>query len=256
MSKPRRGNIREMVVEMIEYLDKWGLWYEMMILACGNSYGPGDPLYDVEPDVNPDDYIGLVEVDEPRSKHLFDMVFEGPLFEWFSHGYMIFRSEHLEIMHDDAWRYITHHSTVVEDFISRRGSGEFMQDMLSAQSISDIDYSMWDPMEYESLEQYQKEYEDNGEGILVYTLFDSYDDYHDFLYGKAENIRQSPELFELASKYIKKELSSYTDGLKLEGDAARYIREGFDAIFEKYGLWYGLVYNGMITADWIDDEDD
>ena len=76
MDKPRRGNIDEMLVEMIEYLEKWGLWYDMMILANGNSYGPGDPLYDVEYDVDPDDYIGVIESDEPRSKHLFDMVYE------------------------------------------------------------------------------------------------------------------------------------------------------------------------------------
>ena len=253
MDKPRRGNIDEMLVEMIEYLEKWGLWYDMKILANGNSYGPGDPLYDVEYDVDPDDYIGVIESDEPRSKHLFDMVYEGPLLEWFSYGYMIFGSENLEIMHDDAWEYITRHSTVVEKYISDCGSDEFMIDMLTSQSISAKDYSMWDPMEFESFELYQNYYEDNGEGIPVYTLFDSYKDFHDFLYGKAENIRQSPELFEMASKYIKKELSSYTDGLKLDGDVARHIKEGFDAIFEKYGLWYDLVYNGMITAEWIDD---
>ena len=33
-------------------------------------------LSDVEYDVDPDDYIGVIESDEPRSKHLFDMVYE------------------------------------------------------------------------------------------------------------------------------------------------------------------------------------
>lgn len=253
--KIKNTEIEEMVVEMIRFLKKWGLWQNTMILACGNSYtdsgNEGDEFLGLthvvkQENVDPDEYIDLMEYpDEELSQHIFDMTFENGLSDIFRDGTLTLNSEDIE---NEAWDHILKDISFAKKYIEENFSDvrEFLQDVLEVQKTG-RKYTMWDPLEYESFEEYKQMNDDDGEGIPVYTLFDNYEEYRGFLQGNISSLEGSPELLSMVSDYLKNDLKQSGKDIEFEKAPAGLMKE-FNEIFSKHGLYYEPVYNWMITG--------
>ena len=239
----------EMVLDMIRFLQKWGLWQETMILADGNAYKSsrnnedcfqGIPYVKVKEKVDPDEYIG--KLGEP-SPHIFDMTFDSALTEIFNYHEM--EPDRSEIS-PEAWKYIFEHSRILEDFIAGYGNKELLEEMIS---VCDREYTLWDPLEYESFEEYAAEHAGGSEQATpVYTLFDNDEEYRRFLKGEHVNLRENPELWDMAVEYGIRSFRAWDDSILIRGEVIEHILNELNAIFEKYGLWYEPEESWMLVG--------
>ncbi len=238
----------EMVLEMIRFLQKWGLWQETMILADGNAYKSsrdkrkcfqGIPYVKVEEKVDPDEYLG--ELSEP-SPHIFDMTFDSALTEIFVYHEMELSGNEIS---REAWEYIFAHSQILDELIrdhSGPASRRELQEKLI--DVGDREYTLWDPLE-DDLSTRDGESE---EAMPVYTLFDSDEDYRRFLNGEDVDLRRYPELWDLAVRYGIRYFSEWKDTILIRGGVIGHIMKELNAIFKKYGLWYEPEESWMIIG--------
>lgn len=268
MSDHKR-NIEEMVMDMIRFLKKWGMWKHTRIFAEGNAYDSDDDregyeyngLSSVkfEKDVDPAKYVRS-PLGEEDFTHIFDMTFEGPLYEVLACGMLI--TEYGQIG-PEGWDQILENGDFAESFFKSEFGGK--EDILLSNIISEGEegtiYSMWDPLKYEDFDEYiesdeyerfrEPEWKDESELIPAYTIFDTYEDYLDFLGGKyGKSIQNNPLLKNMAARYIKKIASTELecDEVIIKGEAVDQIKTEFRAIFDKYGLDYCMIYNWMLAG--------
>ena len=265
----KKDRVEELVVEMIRFLQKWGLWEHTRIFASGNSYDSDDdwngeeykgiPLVSFKKGVNPADYVKTPSTEDATFEHIFDMTFEGPLYDIFCDGTL--RTCYGKV-DNDSWDYIFRHSDFLLNFIDSGicGSGEELLSNMLTECEGESAYSMWDPLKYEDFSEYisSDEYEkynepmwsDETDLIPAYTLFDTYEEYKIFLSGDHKMLKTNPVLWKMAVNMAKhlfyQDLED--DEFSVSGEVADHIREEFISIFNKYGLDYELIYNWMLVA--------
>ncbi len=268
-AEKKHSSMDDMAVEMIRFLQKWGLWERTRIFACKKSYDSDDdrngdeykgiPFVQVKENVNPADHVKSPYGADESFAHIFDMTFEGPLYDIFCDGALRTRCGMIDI---EAWDYILEHSSFPEELFDsgEYGKGELLLSNIITGGGEDSTYSMWDPLKYEDYNEYlnSDEYErlpepeKNSEEELIpaYTLFDTYAEYKSFLDGDIKLLRSNPVLWRMAVRMIKNLLYQELedDEISITGAVVLHIREEFASIFEKYGLDYELIYNWMLAG--------
>ena len=263
--------IENLVVEVIHYLQDWGLWNLTMVLACGNSYTSDDNragqdefrglLYVlVEKGVNPKDYFEYYDAIEDMDDHIFGMTYNSYLEELFNEG--IYRAEYGMIA-EDIRDFIWDNSNALLKYLDSNEFGygeELLSAILSAQG-DEPKYSMWDPLKYENYEEYEKDNDCIGSGdkdlIPAYTLFDNYEEYKRFLNdGELTMLRDDPVLWDLSKRFAECEIDD-DHIIEIEGGkVVSHFKKGLSDIFRKYDLRFDTLnvgWNSELVAFPIDE---
>ena len=250
--------IENLVVEVIRYLQDWGLWNRTKVLACGNSYKSDDDWEGqdefrglsyvlIEKGVNPKDYLEYYDVIEDMDDHIFGMTYNSYLEDVFNEG--IYRADH-GMIDENIRDYIWDNSNLLLKYLDSGecGYGEELLSSILSEQGDEPKYSMWDPLKYESYEDYEKDNDCIGSGdedlIPAYTLFDNYEEYKRFLNGDLTMLRDNPVLWDLSKKYAESEI--YDDYL-IEIEGGRVVsrfKKGLSDIFRKYDLRFDTFNNG------------
>ncbi len=240
--------INDMLTEMIRFLQKWGMWKQKytMILTGGKKFESSDSESDTYEGIP---YVAVTQpVDSEEyaedSERLFDLKCCLDLY-YLLHPYGELTLPMDEIT-DEAWEDLFENSTIVEEFLNRSelnvyNVGEYTDEKFLYHALvdgSDDQYTFWDPIEYETFEEYRQIYGDAGNGTPVYTLFETYEDYKHFLAGDTSMIRNDPGLYRLLAKAVKEALIDHCSELPITEEIASKLRKEFGDIYAEHGLTY------------------
>lgn len=271
-----------LTIELIRILQKWGLWTDVTIFTNGNRYKHsyekkdiynGLPYLSFSENINPEDYTtGYVEIfacngkrsyiekcfDNPE--HIFEMVFEGPLYALLNYEEYVVDIEEIS---DEAWEDIFSKTDILEEYIADR-YGVYEKEELA--NLSDPDFPVWDPLVFDTWEEYQRfVYGISDEEKVKCTPNSKRDDgsYDEWLNEQNaiesefdhrwEALEGSFEVqWENLKCKAKKELVSdyfYESVLRSEFNVfAGNIISEINEIFSKYGLWYEQTFEWGLTS--------
>ena len=257
--------IEDLTVEIIRYLQDWGLWDRTIILACGNSYSSDDHWENpdefrglssvvIKNGVDPYEYFDYYDDTEGERKHLFGMRFGSYLEELLCEGF--FRVEY-EMLNKKVWDFIADNSDVVLQSLDsgEYGYGEDLLAEILSEEGDESKYSMWDPLQYESYEEYAERNElfrrEDKDLTPAYTLFDNYEEYRSFLNGDLSMLRNNPELWEMSKRLA----ASHLDEIEVRSYyVAAQFEKGLEEIFRRFGMHYEYPHDGEIVAIPVDEE--
>ncbi|MBQ8946473.1 MAG: hypothetical protein SPL59_04635 [Catonella sp.] len=274
--------MEKMVIELIRFLQKWGLWQDVTILADGKAYFPGcnkEDVYCGLPNVkitvceNPEDYTtGITDETDcygnchpvwknfSNPEHILDMVYEGPL-------YMVLRHDTYEgvkksDISPDAWEYIFAHTKILEDYMYEKyelASPEELLAQILEDRLDNSGYTAWDPLVFDTWEEYQEfvngEAYENGEERLtpIYQRYGTYEEYLTELETSEslsiEDIKPVWEqmVSDAKTEFIRRSAADKS-GIISISEIAGYIKSEFDKIFDRYGLWYDFGFAWSLTC--------
>ena len=274
--------MEKMVIELIEFLQKWGLWQDVTILTNKKAYSPSRNEEDVfcgfsnvkvSACKNPEDYTtGITDETDCYGKrhpvwknfsnpeHILDMVYEGPFYMVLRHStYEGVKKSDISL---DAWDYIFAHTEILEDYMYEKYEVASPEELL-AQILEDrfdnSDYTAWDPLVFDTWEEYQEfgngEAYETGEEKLTptYQRYGTYEEYlADMEISESLNIEDIKPVWEQmisnAKKEFIRECAADESGLISIPEIAGYIKSEFDKIFDRYGLWYDLGFSWSLTC--------
>lgn len=130
-----KQNFETLALEVIRFLQKWGMWSDVRIFVNGNMYKAVDkkenvykglPYVEFTENINPDNYTtGYVFCDYDEEhytadcftnpEHIFDMTYEGPLYMLFNHDYEF--SLEYQYLSREAWNSIFECTDILEDYL-------------------------------------------------------------------------------------------------------------------------------------------
>ncbi len=258
----------KLATEIIDFCKKWGLWQDVCIYTGGKCYtdsksddenylyiNPENDVY-VRAECNPDRFLtGLIDVgsyEEPGNKdkcfanpkHLLDMTYEGPL-------YMLLRHHEYEVQIDTLPDKTKKFLKICYDNIQKDIEAE-------AYSMADeyIDNKEgWDPVEFDSYEEYLKLQNEIEYDKDIFNCkgkeFCSREEYSEYLSKAAASKEATLEEYFMdeAENLVMKDMEWFNDGIYYNNsDIADKIIQGFDALLEKYGLWYELGFSWSLTT--------
>ena len=275
----KNSQMNTLAIEVIRFLQKWGLWEGTSIFTNGNRFAyTGDHQKDYKgicnvdfsKDIDPEEYLtGLIGSDDPEvgnikkclanPEHIFDMTYEGPL-------YLLLRHDEYEVRKADigenAWEYIFKHTDILDDLLYEKYEC-LNADDLYRKIMEDIfenpEYSAWDPLVFDTWEEYQEfvngeAYPDGEERKLPnYLRYETYSDYLRVL-DKAEKLRVEDiePLWNTMVNTAKKEFISDcgSDGnVKINiPEIAGHVYSEFSKIFYRYGLWYEFDFGWSLSC--------
>lgn len=250
-------NLEELALEIINFLQKWGMWKDTIILTNGNKYSKIDEknstysnlsFVKFERNVDPEEYTtGLCNDGDWKSlanpEHIFDMVFEGPLrMLLYYDEYEVFKSEISEM----AWDYIFRHTDVLSEYMYDKyeiGNEKEFLDWIIENKFENPDFSKWDPLTFDSWDEYQDFCNYDAEELTPnYMRYDTYEEYlkdmESYMTISVEEIMPQWEQFLEKVKreflvecsHTGKEIVSFTE-------IVDHVRNEFDEIFSRYGLY-------------------
>ena len=269
MKKNFDENPEAMVMEMIRFLQDWGLWDYVRIFAggklytddLGSSYQGTAGVY-CEEDVDPEEYMkGLTLADgegnlEWKSlanpEHLFDMIFEGPLTMLLCYDeYAPNRGE----ISERCWKYIEENTDLISDYILDKyeiSSEEELALRMWEELFENPELSYWDPLEFDTWEEYQELLYDVAEENPMAALhFDTYEEYQKArdggpAYFKSE---RSEEIHMRWQKMIEEaeEEIRYEEGA-LPNQIRNHVYGEFEKIIGKYGLYHDYCFTWSLSC--------
>ena len=245
-NRPSKHELEEMVVEVVQFMKKWGCWTNTMILANGNAYMASNSEDDVFRDVSrvkvkenvdPSEYITEEETFE-KPEYIFDILTESPLCGINSRRE--FENE-WENLSDEAVEYILENSDELNNIFRYLDRGEAIKNI---EGVSE-----WDPLEWESWDEYvEATGDENVDSTQLSTLFDNYSDYQKFMDGR-DDYRMNPQLQEwmkdIAKKMAKDGRLNYTL-LIYDGRVLSRIEKEMEQIYEKHNLTFDYAYSWMM----------
>ena len=278
--KKKDLQMEKMTHEMIRFLQKWGLWQGVSIFANGNRYSYsskkganycGISNVTFESDVEPEEAMkGITGQRDKDGKliwksfvnpeHILDMVYEGPL-------YMLLRHDTYEgvkksDISPDAWEYIFAHTEILEDYMYEKyelASPEELLDQILEDRLDNSDYTAWDPLVFDTWEEYQEfvngEAYENGEEKLTpaYQRYGTYEEYlAEMEISESLSIEDIKTVWEQMVSDAKTEFIRGSDmdesGSISIPEIAGEIKTEFDNIFDRYGLWYDFGFSWSLTC--------
>lgn len=279
MEMKENGNL---VLELIVFLKKWGLWEDTSIFARGNRYAHsydvgktcmGQDHVEFTHNVNPEDYTSGITDERDNNgnhiwksfsnpEHILDMVFEGPLYKFLWEGTYEVRKADLS---SEAWEYIFNHTSFFDEYLYELydlASVEELYEKIMEEKIDNPDYPMWDPLVFDSWEEYQEfvhgqSYRDEEEENMIpgYQRYGTYEEYvNDMEYLENMKPEDLKPVWEKMVNDAKNKFMSGEDGemLSVEGsdfnEISGLIRNEFDRIFERSGLWYDYGFKWSLTC--------
>lgn len=253
-----KKNLERVALDIIVFLEKWGLWRGVQILTNGKCYSfdeNGELM--IHEEIHPEGYTkGLGQFgcegrfewkDYSNPERLLDMTFEGPLSLLLRHGeYEV----SLEDMSQEARDIIfaDHKPDDVEEEIDELMNREY-------QWIDPDEFDSY--VEWEQLTDYcEGEFDIYEEDIIRPGFksdkkesdnleFSSREEYEDFL-AKLYTARESK-----VRDYLTEDADDdcyYSDTFYDDGHIADSITNEFREILEKYGLWYDLGFSWTLTT--------
>ncbi|MGN0424961.1 MAG: hypothetical protein ACI4FY_06525 [Acetatifactor sp.] len=261
-----------LALEVICFLKKWGMWRDTIILTNGNKYSYSDSSSNqyggisnvlFEENVDPDKYTrGFLSSGEygeestcwkdlSNPEHIFDMVYEGPLF-------MLLRYEEYEVERGDiepeAWESIFANTTILNDFMAEEYGvydlEDFFQNFIamsfgefSEREREECMCAGWDPLVFNTWEEYL---EMGGEAETdLSRLYECYDTYAEYL-GDAEafeilDIDMVRPIWEGMVCDAKRKIIEEEEKLYLP-EIAGYLWKEWRDLFDRYDLWFELGY--------------
>lgn len=220
---------KEMALEMIHFLKKWGLWEGVSIFVNGNRYSAEKRneykgFIDVtfEENVDPEEGTKGITGEKDAAgeyiwksfsnpQHIFDMTYEGPLCTLLRYGEYEVKIKDIS---KEGWDMIFEKSDLLEEILY------FKFDATTAEEY-------WEQLILE-------EDEENIPSL--------------------EEVRTCWEKMVEDAKTEFMQGDGYAEGYNLGADMISiremvgYISKGFDAIFEKYDLWYDFGFDWSLTC--------
>lgn len=258
----------ELALEIINFLQKWGMWKDTIILTSGNMYSQVDekkstysgiPFVNFERNVDPEEYtVGLCRDGNWRSlanaEHIFDMVFEGPLQMLLSYDeYAVCKSD----ISEAAWEYIFSHTDVLSDYMRDRYDIVNEQELLNRiieNKFENPNFSAWDPLVFDSWEEYQDFCDGEEEELTpIYMRYDTYEDYlkdlESYMTISVEEILpQWEKLLETAKREFLIEHSDADKEIVSFPEIVDYVKNEFAEIFSRYGLRFKIDFSWSLSC--------
>ena len=265
----------EMAKDMILVLQRWGLWKDLSIFTNGNRYTDekgfesvyqGIPHVRFEEGVDPEEYMKgpCGEPDEDgklewaslaNPEHIFDMVFEGPLYELIrNHVY----APDIKGISEEGWNYLFEQGDDLEECLEEEfevGSREELAEQVWSNIYDNPELSYWDPVEFDTWEEYMElhpEFSDDAlNGMLAYMSFTTYEEYcyyreagmETFIRDKADEIDGLwKDMVEKAKQELKQR--KVVDF----GEIRQHVMDEFNEVFDKRDLWYESCHGWSITS--------
>lgn len=270
--------IEALVMEVILFLKKWGLWKDVSILANGNMYSYSECRSDYfmgqeqiifKENVDPSEYTtGPVEYEHGDEKviehkdfsnpeHIFEMIYEGPL-------QLLFSQEEYEVDAKDigigGWDYIWDNTAISDEILIEEYGATTLEECLenmkcmsfaeySQRDREECMYSGWDPLVFDTWEEYISMGGEEGTGLRpLYELYDTYADY----VSEMENFEEL-SLASLAPAWEQMvndafEIMANSDRKIYLPELAVHIWNEFDEIINKYGLSYDFAFPWCLTC--------
>jgi len=237
----------KITIEIIEFLQKWGLWESTLIFSDGNMYAYSDDKADIyngipyvkfKKNVDSTKYTSENGKDYSNPEHLFDMVFDSSLHTLLADGdYKVNGSD----LSNDAWEEIFQHTYLINDYTADNFEVFDAEDVLERLVFSGDKYDsqIWDTLEFDSWEDYL--FENFGlENHFNKTSSNGY---------QILSVDDIMPLWEKLSETAKNEIKSEYKSERLHLPEIRsYVIEQFNKIFEKYGLWYDFGFSWTLSC--------
>ena len=273
--------MEQMVLELITFLQAWGLWKDVMILADGRAFSYSEskedvclclPHVQVSACVHPEDYTSgitderdcdgnLIWRSYSNPEHILDIVFEGQLYTLLNYG--VYEGIRRADISPGAWDYIFAHTDILEDEMYERygcSDASELLELILEDKFDNPDYTVWDPLVFDTWEEYQRfengeAYPDGDEELIPnYQRYGTYAEYlKDMELSEQLTVEDVIPIWEemvVAAKqeFIKGNGVDDTISFQWEAGPVNHIRSEFDQIFDRYGLWYDLGFAWTLTC--------
>lgn len=278
ITKLLNKDVESLVMEVILFLKKWGLWKDVSILANGNMYSysacktdyyKGQEQIVFKENVDPSEYTtGPVQYEDgderiiewknfSNPEQLFEMIYEGPL-------YMLFNYKEYEVEAKDigldGWDFIADNTSILSDFMAEEYGAttleEYLENMkcMSFAEYSQRDreecmYSGWDPLVFDTWEEYLAMGGEEGTGLRpLYELYDTYSIYveemENFEELSLENL--APTWEQMVNDAL--EILANSNKKIYQPELAGHIWNEFAEIIDKYGLSFDFAFPWCLTC--------
>ncbi len=244
--------MNNLILELTDYIQNWGLWKNVTMIE-GTMSEAGGAESKANPEAGGAGSGADPEADEKAAPPApaLTILCEGPLND------LLYFSEYRpnrEEIGDAAWEVLFNHTDLVREYLEEHYEISSPEEYLH-QKIGDIldnpDYSNWDPLEFDSWEDFQAFCGGEEPGLRPqYKRYDSYEDYEAARDG-AENltiddiIPEFNRLVEEAKAYYK--AGGGDPDLNLTEIRWRIVY-GFEQILAKHGLSYHFECPGMMVC--------
>lgn len=269
--------MEKVVMELIAFLQKWGLWRDVTIYADGMAYSYSDETRDTCMGLShvmasvcehPEEFTkGLLDLRNGGSnltwksysnpEHILDMTFEGALYMLLRHD--TYEGVRKEDISPEAWEYIFAHTELLQEFMSVNydcASPAELLEKIKEDTYYNPDYSAWDPLAYDTWKEYQTlmngEAYPDGEELLTpsYQRYGTYQEYVDAMERSEELCLDDVEpLWEKMRLDAKEDfVHGGEDESVCAPEIAGYLRAEFPQIFDRNGLWYDFGFGWSLTC--------
>ncbi|MCR4789079.1 MAG: hypothetical protein K5888_10865 [Lachnospiraceae bacterium] len=245
-------NTEALATELILFLKKWGMWKDICIYTDKMRYSDdrtavykGITGVMFEENIDPEDHM---KDHKGRSyanpEHIFDMTYEGPLYMLLTYGEY---EPDIQEISEEGWKYIQENTDIITDIIRENhdvSSPEELAEKMWDEVFDNPKLSYWDPLEFDTWDDYKELYFEGAENTEAWKCFDTYEEYRAARDAGAENYYSAyPEKvnsrWEEMVKEARQIITEYGfPNSTLLTELKSQIYSGFSDIFEKYGLWY------------------
>ena len=278
MDEKKAIDYEALVFEMVNFLSKWGVWRDVSIFTDGKRYSsfPGKKYKNLintecREVLNTEKYLegpicseieGLKNIEWKslsNPEHIFDMTFEGALSTLLRYGdYEVQKGD----ISKEAWDLIFENTDILSELLYEKYECSDIEDLLNRiieERLGNSDYSSWDPLVFDTWEEYQvfkngEPYPDGEEGLVPnYQRFGTYSEYIDCI--EETEVMDVEDVIPILEKMKEEVKQEFLNDCMKKGDelifipeVATRIKEEFDSLFDKYGLWYENCFSWSLTC--------
>ncbi|MDD6085330.1 MAG: hypothetical protein PUB76_05070 [Oscillospiraceae bacterium] len=250
----------KLTMEIIDFLQKWGLWECTVIYSDGNMYAYSSKKTDtyndkphvkfkknVDPIKCTSEYINGNIQTYSNPEKLFDMVFDSSL-------YTLLVYEDYEVngsdLSDEAWEEIFQHTDLINIYTDDKYDVYDAEDVLERIVSEDDTYlPLWNALKFDSWDDYLNFY--GADCLEFYGINNLYNTKNRKLINGYEvsSIEDVMPIWEKLSEIAKNEIiNKYKSERLYLPRLADYITRQFNEIFKKYGLWYDFGFNWSLSC--------
>ncbi len=250
----------KLTIEIIDFLQKWGLWDGTVIFSDGNMYSYSlektdtyndKPHVKFKKNIDPTMYTSECIDGNIRNysnpEKLFDMVFDGSL-------YLLLAYDDYEVngsdLSNEAWEEIFQQTDLINDYTLDNydvyDAEEVLEKIISE---DDTHLPFWNTLRFDSWDDYLKFY--GVDRLELYGINDLYNTNNKKSINGYEviSVEDAMPIWEKLSEIAKKEIKNKYKYEKLYlPKLADYIVGQFNAIFKKYGLWYDFGFSWSLSC--------
>lgn len=259
----------QLVYEVLSFMQKWGLWRDSSIIANNTAWIhtydnsvkyrdlPGveivTPVFAEEGTEESAEYGIVTEWNlYANPEQIFDMTFEGPLYELLNCGE--YSVSACDITDGSAWDEIAANTNIIEtqlmEYIGVYDAWDLQEQLLfNPDELKEMGYIVWDSSDFDSWEDFQYFSGETEEGIyLEPNLAEVSDEWQEFIHQVTdlESVNRAWDTFIEQAKVLYRE--EMYDTISDRGKLANLVSKAFDKIFDKYGLYWVPGFSWSLTC--------